>query len=254
MVDFQKDVIDKSYQIPVVVDFWAPWCGPCRVLGPVMEEIAQEQKEKWVLVKINTEEQEDIASRYKIRSIPNVKLFYRGEVIHEFMGALAKGMILDWLTKALPSPGLIALDHILNRDEDPSVTLLDELLDKYPEVPEIRLVLSQMILWEQPEKATSILEPVKLGSPVFDKANDIRHISALLQLDTTDSRIKDIQELLSSSEVEEGIKKMIEVLGTDAKAADGILAKASIGVFNTLGVQHPLSKTYRKKLDMVLWA
>ncbi|RMD70242.1 MAG: thiol reductase thioredoxin, partial [Bacteroidetes bacterium] len=75
MVNFQREVIEQSFLKPVLVDFWAPWCGPCRVLGPVLEQIAEENKDRFVLVKVNTEEQPELAQQYRIMSIPNVKLF-----------------------------------------------------------------------------------------------------------------------------------------------------------------------------------
>ena len=74
-MNFEQQVITKSHNKPVVVDFWAPWCGPCRVLSPVIESLAEEQKDRWDLVKVNTEEDYELAERYQIRSIPNVKLF-----------------------------------------------------------------------------------------------------------------------------------------------------------------------------------
>jgi putative thioredoxin len=253
MIDFQKDVIDRSYDKPVVVDFWAPWCGPCRVLGPVIEQLAEEQKDQWELVKLNTEEHVDVASQYMIRSIPNVKLFYRGEVIDEFQGSIPKTLILEWLKKAIPTPGLMALDQLLAASEVPNAEQLENLLSSHPESPEIRIVLSQLLLWDNPQRASEVLEPIRMGTPFYNEAAYLRDISAFLLMETEDEDLLRIRQSLSDAQLEEAIPLIIQALSKNNKTGDGKLSKAAIGIFNTLGMHHPLSKTYRKQLDMVLW-
>ena len=101
--NFDVDVLERSREKPVLVDFWAAWCGPCRVIGPVLERLADDNGDDWELRKLDTEKHPDIARQYRITSIPAVKLFVDGEVKDEFVGALPEQMIVQWLKRALPS-------------------------------------------------------------------------------------------------------------------------------------------------------
>ena len=98
---FQTDVIERSRQVPVIVDFWAPWCGPCHMLGPTIEKLASEADGKWNLVKVNTDQHQDIAAKYQIRGIPNLKLFVNGEVVSEQVGALPEPHLKQWIEEYL---------------------------------------------------------------------------------------------------------------------------------------------------------
>ena len=95
--NFEKEVIEKSKKVPVVVDFWAVWCGPCRFLGPILEKISEDYKGKFILSKINVDENHKVSEKYEISSIPSVKLFKDGKVVSEFIGAIPESQIKKWL-------------------------------------------------------------------------------------------------------------------------------------------------------------
>jgi putative thioredoxin len=99
--DFEEKVIEKSKEIPVVVDFYADWCMPCRVLAPVLEKIVEEYEGRFVLVKINVDEAPETAQKFGIMSIPNVKMFKDGEIVDEFVGNFPEDRIKKWLEKNL---------------------------------------------------------------------------------------------------------------------------------------------------------
>jgi putative thioredoxin len=112
--NFNSEVLNASTDKPVLVDFWAPWCGPCRMLGPVLEQVADENEGKVKVVKVNTDENQDLAQQFQIRSIPAVKLFRGGRVVDEFVGAMPIGRIRSFLEPYLPNAS--TGEHIAARE------------------------------------------------------------------------------------------------------------------------------------------
>lgn len=99
--DFEEKIIEKSKEIPMVVDFWAEWCAPCHMLSPALEKFAEEYEGKFVLVKVNVDQAPEISKQYGIISIPTVKMFKDGKIADEFIGAIPEPNVKQWLDKNL---------------------------------------------------------------------------------------------------------------------------------------------------------
>lgn len=260
-MSFEKDVLEKSNELPVVVDFWAPWCGPCQYLGPVIEQLASEAGGKWGLVKINTDENQELSLRYGIRGIPAVKMFSKGEVIAEFTGALPKHEILKWLDQHIPSEEKQLLEKIrksLANSETGAISQLEKFVVDYPEVDEAKLLLAKELIWIDPDRAMVLTKEVNDRNKYFQIIEQLDAVAVLLKAEfhgpsPAQNKLAAAQEAFRSGDLESGIALLIEAVSLDKNYMDELPRKASVAFFSLMGPAHDYTKKFRKRFDMALY-
>jgi len=257
--DFKNQVLDQSYEKPVVVDFWAEWCGPCRVLGPTIEQLATEQKDKWTLVKVNTEEAPEVAQQYQIMSIPNVKMFYKGEEIADFVGALPRSAIQNWLEENLPDERKNDLADLLRNAESnaEAIMQLEQFVADNPDVPEAKIALAQRLVFRTPEDAKQLVADMLEGHKHFDQAEDVRTLAELMTFESDGSsageKLKAAQKAAKAADFERAIQEIIAAATIDKTLQKGLPRRAAIAFFRSWGDTHSLTKNYRWRFDMALY-
>ncbi len=255
---FEQQVIERSHELPVLVDFWAEWCGPCRILGPVLETLAQEQAGKWELVKIDTESSPELSQRFQIRSIPAVKLFHQGEVIGEFMGALPKSQIERWLQQHLPDKRQALLEVILQKgDPSDQQEALETFVKQHPDFPAARIALAHRYIFSEPERVPAILDAGHFGADTFDAANDLRTLHELMTTTLDDSpagqSLLQARQFLSQMEHDAALQQVIQAVMQNKTYHQDLPRRVAIALFRFFGPASPLTKKFRRQFDMALY-
>jgi putative thioredoxin len=264
--DFDTDVIQRSYSIPVLVDFWAPWCAPCRALSPILERLAGKNADRFVLVKINTEELPEVSARYQVRSIPNVKLFVDGQAIDEFTGALPEGVIAQWLNRVLPSPLRNMLkqaeNEVLAGRPDKAIAVLEEVLAVEPDNEDAAVMLARLLLSSDHRKAAAAVECIGADSDAYPIAESIRTVSRLFDYAEAPEALPDAPpkpaylsaiEHLKNADFEAALSGFIEVVKVARQYDDDGARKACLAIFKFLGDDHELTREYRSRLASALY-
>ncbi|MCX8019277.1 MAG: thioredoxin [Chitinophagaceae bacterium] len=262
MTDEQKDILEASYQTPVLVDFWAPWCGPCRMIGPVLEELHREANGKWKLIKVNTDEQPELMYKYGIRGIPALKLFYEGKIIGEQVGALPKHLLKRWLNDILPTPEKKEWEtlqaELNNLSDEEAIGKLEDFLSRYPEHPEALPALLQRKVFSAPEEIKSKTEALIKKQGETEILTDLLHLSEFLttpyqQGTPVDGLLAEAANHLKNGNPEQAVEALIQSIMLNKNAYDQIARKVCIALFHRWGHNHPFTEKYRSRFAMALY-
>ncbi len=260
-MDFKKDVLEISQDVPVVVDFWAPWCGPCQFLGPIIEGLAAEAHGAWELVKVNSDEHQHLSAEYGIKGIPAVKMFSNGKVVAEFTGALPKHEIQKWLLDFLPSEErelLVEIEARIIAGDSNALGELENFIIAYPTNDKARLLMAKSIVWKNPSTTRELLEKISDRNRYFEETQRITEMAIFLETDISleepvGKKVAAAQAAFINDDLESGIALLIEAVTINKSFMEDLPRRAAVSFFQLIGPQNELTKKYRRKFDMALY-
>ena len=273
---FQSQVMDASHRVPVLVDFWAEWCAPCRVLAPVLEKLADEFQGRFLLVKLNTDQEQEIAHQFGIRSLPTVKLFKDGAVVDEFLGAQPESQVRGLLERYVPRRSDEARTRASALRDQGQLTQARAVLEEahagdpgnHRVIPDLANVLLDLgerdltrdLLDSLPSGVKSEAQArIAMGRLMFAELTATSPPADELQRAIeVDPRDLESRYLLGATHMDHGeyeaaLDQFMEILRSDRAFNDDAGRKALLSVFDMLGHDHPLVGRYRARMSSLLY-
>ena len=273
---FQSEVVERSHSTPVLVDFWAPWCGPCRSLSPVLEKLAGEYAGAFLLAKINIDENPDLALAFQVRSIPQVVLFQEGQAVDQFAGAIPEAEIRRFLKPYCPTEVdklfALARGKLDAGQKEEARGLLEQVVDREPQHSAARLALAKLLIeQQQPEQARSHLRAIPFLADEKEAADRMEQVigfqadceAAGGQASLRKAQARNPQDLAvrmalasclaAAGQHREALEEFLAVVARDKHYRKDSARKAMLAVFSLIGERSDLAEEFRRRLARTLY-
>ena len=267
--DFSRDVVQRSREVPVVVDFWAEWCAPCRVLGPALEDVAGEYDGAFELVKVDVDANQELSAQHQIQSIPTVVAYRDGKEVSRFTGAYPEAAIRQWVDEFLPTELDAMVDQArtarIDGEDTTAEHLFRQVLGESPDHAEAGTSLASMLIDRGDTddalvvlgKLTPDAEVERLQAAARLRAtagDDLSELERRVAADPADesAHIDLARALAARAEYEPALDHLLSVV----RAKGGRREEAHLSmvdIFEVLGDEHPLTQTYRRQLASALF-